>query len=61
MSALASSGHTGLVISEDYIPVDAYQAIYHKLTKKTESISRQYKENYTITFDDICNLNQRIE
>lgn len=61
MTTLSTSGQNGLVISEDYIPVDAYQAIYHKLTKKTERISRQYKENYTITFDDICNLNQRIE
>lgn len=61
MSNLSASGASGLVISEDYIPVDAYQAIYHKLTKKTERITRQFKENYSITFDDLVNLNQRIE
>lgn len=61
MSSLSNPNSTGLIISEDYIPVDAYQAIYHKLTKKTETISRQYKEHYTVTFEDLCNLNQRIE
>lgn len=50
----------GIVISEQDIPFSAYQAIYHKLTKKVEKLSREFKEPYEIRFEDIKNLDQRL-
>lgn len=35
------------------------QAIYHTVTGKTESISKQYSENYKINLDDIRQLNAK--
>lgn len=49
----------GLTISEQDIPFSAYQAIYHKLTKKVEKLSKDFKDPYDIKFEDIKNLDQR--
>lgn len=50
-----------LVIPEGKVPVAAYQAIYHKLTKKTERLSKIYSGAFDFTFDELRSLNQRIE
>lgn len=49
-----------LVISGDNIPFGAYQAIYHRLTKKVEQRKKTYRDAYTIKFSDIQNLHQRL-
>ncbi len=50
-----------LIISEDKIPFTAYQAIYHKITRRVEVLSRFYKDAYRISFDDVKNLSYRLE
>jgi hypothetical protein len=62
--ALATSGENGnnqIAIPADEIPFSAYQAIYHKLTKKVEKNVKHYNDAYTITLPDVENLNNRIE
>ena len=54
-----SDGST-LVISGEDIPFGAYQAIYHKLTKKVEKRSKSYKDAFELNFSDIQNLNDRL-
>ena len=49
-----------LVIQGDDIPFGAYQAIYHKLTKKVEKRHKTYNEAYTIDFNDILSLHERL-
>ena len=51
---------TTLTLIDEEIPFGAYQAIYHKLTKKTEERSKVYRDAFEITFEDIKNLNDRI-
>lgn len=51
---------SSLVISEKNIPFSAYQAIYHKITKRVEKLRKSYKEAYTISISDIQNLDQRL-
>lgn len=49
-----------IAIPEDSVPYSAYQAIYHKLTKKTEKIIREYDDPYIINVDSISQLEYRI-
>ncbi len=55
-----SENQNGIIISEKNIPFSAYQAIYHKITKRVEKLRKSYKEAYTITISDIQNLDQRL-
>lgn len=50
-----------LLISGDRVPVAAYQAIYHKLTGKTEKLTEIFPDAYQIEKSDICQLNHIIE
>jgi len=43
-------------IQDDVIPYSAYQAIFYKLTKKTDRIFRSFKGGYTLNTTDIVNL-----
>jgi hypothetical protein len=58
--------HTGdqssgsITISDSDMPFSAYQAIYHKLTKRVERINRKYDDPVLIYAEDIKNLNDRI-
>ena len=54
------SASTQIAISADEIPFGAYQAIYHKLTRKVEKNVKYYTDSYTIAFSDVENLHQRI-
>lgn len=49
------------VIDGENIPFGAYQALYHKVTKKTEKISQGYEKAYEIRMADLSELNQRLE
>lgn len=49
-----TSGH--LVISDDKIPFSAYQAIYHKITRRVEILRRSYSNAVTISHADLTNL-----
>lgn len=42
-------------------PFKIAQALYHAVTGKTESISKQFSENYQITFDDLKQLHAKFE
>lgn len=50
-----------LVISDDKVPVAAYQAIYHKLTQSTERLENIKRDKYRITIADLQNLHRIIE
>ena len=50
-----------LVISDDKVPTSAYQAIYHKMTSKVESLSEIFHDSYKIKIEDISHLNNIIE
>ena len=50
-----------LVISEEFMPIAAYQAIYHKLTQKTEKLSQTFEDAYDIGRDDLKNLDHIIQ
>lgn len=43
-------------ISDEIIHFGAYQAIFHKITKKVDRIRRIFNGGYTVTRDDIINL-----
>lgn len=53
-------GRTELRIVGEEIPFGAYQAIYHKLTRKVERDRRFYDGAYEIEIGDIENLHQRL-
>lgn len=57
--ALSQPG-SQLVISGDDIPFGAYQAIYHKMTRKVEIRQKVYTDAYDINFGDIKNLHERL-
>ncbi|MFT9382502.1 hypothetical protein, partial [Gluconobacter sp.] len=61
MKILSEDNPGTLVISEGRVPHGAYQAIYHKLTKKVEKTEKKFKGNYNIGASDIIALNQKIE
>lgn len=61
MTDLPHYSGDALIISHDNIPFTAYQAIYHKVTRKVEVLSRRYKEAYRIDYDDIKNLTYRLK
>lgn len=50
-----------LIIPESRVPVGAYQAIYHKLTRKTEKLTQIFDDIYEIKIDDIIQLNNYLE
>ena len=52
---------SNLVIPTDRVPPAAYQAIYHHLTRKTESISKVYSGAYIIEKSDIEQLQARLD
>lgn len=52
---------TQLVIEGGDIPFGAYQAIYHKLTKKIEKLYKEHNEAYDVRFDDIKGLHSRLD
>lgn len=60
MTETLESARGALVISDEHIPFSAYQAIYHKVTKKVERRSRYFPDAYTINFEDIKNLHFRL-
>ena len=59
-SVVITSG-SELRLIGDEIPFGAYQAVYHKLTKRTETRRKTYADAYRISFGDINNLNSRLE
>lgn len=50
-----------LTLKGEEIPFGAYQAIYHKLTKKTEKDIKVYSGAFDISFSDLKNLNHRFQ
>jgi hypothetical protein len=50
-----------LIIDGEDIPFGAYQALYHRITRKTEKLSQAYPDAYEIDIDNISELNQRLE
>jgi hypothetical protein len=52
------TGH--LVIPQDKVPAAAYQAIYHKLTKKVEKLTEYFDDAYIIRVSDIVQLNDML-
>lgn len=48
------NGH--LIIPQDKVPVAAYQALYHKLTSKTEKLRETFNDAYLIRAQDIMQL-----
>lgn len=54
-----TSGAT-LTLKDDDIPFGAYQAIYHKLTRRVERDRKFYSGAYSISFGDIENFHQRL-
>lgn len=60
MNEITSSIPRGIVISDDNIPFTAYQAIYHKLTKRVEIIARFISEICEVHIHDIVNLDARL-
>lgn len=61
MTDLSNFDDRALIISADNVPFTAYQAIYHKLTRKVEVLSRTYKDPYQISATDIQNLCYRFK
>ncbi|WP_433951200.1 hypothetical protein [Brevundimonas bullata] len=59
-SIIEGDDRKSLIISDEQIPFDAYQAIYHKLTGRVEKLNRLYKDAYVITKDDIKQLHLRL-
>lgn len=49
-----------LTLVGDDIPFGAYQAVYHKLTKKTERNRKFFSGAYSIGFGDLENLHRRL-
>lgn len=47
---------TEILISGEHLTPAAYQAVYHKLTSKTERIQEVFYEAYEITFSDLRQL-----
>ena len=45
-----------LVITNDKVPVAAYQAIYHKLTSKVEKLTQTFDDAYRISAEDVVQL-----
>lgn len=52
---------TNLVIPVEKVPVAAFQAIYHHLTKKTETLNKFYKGTYRLTANDLEDLYRQVE
>lgn len=50
-----------ILISDEVIPFDAYQAIFYKLTKKVNQIRKIYYGGYYIDRDHIINLDSFIQ
>ncbi|GGD59886.1 hypothetical protein GRI62_00500 [Erythrobacter arachoides] len=50
----------GFIIDGENIPFGAYQAIYHKITKKTERIHQAYDHAYEIRISDLKEVHQQI-
>jgi hypothetical protein len=50
-----------LVISADQVPIAAYQAIYHRITGRVETISRSYHGSYFLDFDKIESLYYKLD
>lgn len=57
---LPISGNSRLIIDGENIPFGAYQAIYHKITKKTERLHQSYEHAYEINVGDLKEVHQRI-
>lgn len=60
MQIVNDSQDRSIVISDTKIPFGAYQAIYHKLTKKVERIDKNFEGAYCVDKNDIINLNEKI-
>lgn len=50
-----------IYISEEMIPIDAYQAIFYKITKKVDQLTNTYHGGYIIHPNDIINLDYYIQ
>ena len=61
MSQVTGSSGGDLIISGRQIPFAAYQAIYHKITRKVERLSKNYEDGYRIDFANLKNLHERFE
>tara|TARA_R110000824_G_scaffold150891_4_gene321704 strand:- start:1268 stop:2260 length:993 start_codon:yes stop_codon:yes gene_type:complete len=55
-----NNGTSQLLISGDDIPFGAYQAIYHKITRKVESRTKKYPDAYRVTKSDLKNMHERL-
>ena len=53
-------GSSSITISEGDIPIAAYQAIYHKMTRRTEKLVRKFDDPFIITRENIVDLDERI-
>lgn len=49
------------ILADDQIPYQAYQAIYHKLTRKTERLNRSFAGCYDVDFASVQNLHSTLE
>lgn len=59
-TAIAASS-SRLIIDGENIPFGAYQAIYHKITKKTERFYKSYEGVFDVRFNDLSELHQRLQ
>lgn len=56
---IPGSGSPSVQLSE--LPPSAIQAIYHAMTGKTESMSRDLRENVIVNYDDVKNVVRQIK
>ncbi len=49
-----------LVISAKDVPIAAYQAIYHRITKKTETFVKRYRAPYLITKNAVSDFHHKM-
>lgn len=54
------AGGTRFIIDADDIPFGAYQAIYHKITKRVEKFRKSYAGIFEIGLDDVKELHVRL-
>lgn len=50
-----------LVIPVEKVPVAAFQAIYHHITKKTERLNKAHKGSFKLTADNLEDLFRQVE
>ncbi|WP_394211055.1 hypothetical protein [Psychrobacter piscatorii] len=55
-----NNGKLKVADGDDFITPKIYQAIYHQITGRTEKISKNYKNNLLIDFEEVKQLHKKI-